>query len=100
MVCGNASVSFTEPLDEKTMPRLKLTLYVLTLDKHGHISFPTNYEAPTRAALRMQARALLKKMIDDPLNPCDATMAPALTATGTSSVWKAAPKRKLVEVEE
>jgi hypothetical protein len=45
-------------------------------------------------------RALLKKMIDDPLNPVDASMAPALTGTGTSSVWKGAPKRQLVVVQQ
>ena len=100
MVCGNATVTFTERRDEQAMPRLKLTMYVLTMDKHGHVTFPTSYDKEARAAMRMQARALLKKMIEDPLNPCDATMAPALTATGTSSVWKAAPKRKLVEADE
>jgi hypothetical protein len=41
---------------------------------------------------------LLKKMIDDPLNPVDATMEPALTGTGTSEVWKGAAKRQLVPV--
>ena len=44
----------------------------------------------------LQARSLLRKMIDDPLNPMDSSMELAMTGTGTSSVWKAAPKRKLV----
>ena len=38
------------------------------------------------------------KMIDDPNNPVDATMAPALTGTGTSALWVGGPKKKLVEV--
>ena len=77
--------------EQRRGPTLTLTFFVLTMDKTGHIVWPTNFEARTRAALRMQARALLQRMIDDPLNPVDSTMAPALTAEGTSAVWKGAP---------
>ena len=80
------------------MPTATLTFKVLSLDKNGHIIWPTTFEAKTQAALRMQARALLQKMINDPNNPVDATMAPALTGTGTSSLWAGAPRRQLVEV--
>ena len=97
MVCGNVTIEFRERKDESSMPHMKLIFYVLTMDKTGHITFPTKYASPAMAALRMQARALLKQMIDDPLNPCDSTMAPALTATGTSSLFEPAMKRKLVE---
>ena len=69
------------------------------MDKTGHIVWPTNFASRTRAALRMQARALLQKMIDDPLNPVDSTMAPALTAEGTSAVWEGAPRRELIVVQ-
>lgn len=41
-------------------------------------------------------RAQLKRMIDDPLNPVDTTMTPALTGTG-GSVRQLPKKRKLVE---
>ena len=47
----------------------------------------------------MQERALLQKMIDDPLNPVDSTMAPALTAEGTRAVWKGGPQRELIVVQ-
>ena len=68
--------------------------------KMGHIIWPTNFDSRTRAQLRLQARTLLKKMIDDPLSPVDETMAPALTGPGTEEVFVPAPKRKLVEMED
>jgi hypothetical protein len=98
MVCGNVMVHLTEATDESKMPSLTLTLFVLTMDKNGHITWPTNFTPATQAALRKQARTLLQKMIDDPLNPVDATMAPALEGMGTSSLWKGAPRRQLVQV--
>ena len=39
-------------------------------------------------------------MIEDPFNPVDSTMEPAMTGVGTSSLFVPARKRKLVEVEE
>ena len=48
----------------------------------------------------LQARKLLKQMIDDPLSPVDETMAPALTGSGSDSVRPIAKKRKLVEAGE
>jgi hypothetical protein len=98
MICGNVLASLKEPKDGEAMPTATFTFKVLSMDKNGHIIWPTSFEAKTQAALRMQARALLQKMIDDPNNPVDSTMAPALTGTGTSSVWAGAPQRKLVEV--
>ena len=98
MVCGNSLVDIKEPINQSSMPTLKLTFYVLTMDKDGHIVWPTRFDPPTQAQLRRQARVLLQKMIDDPLNPVDETMAPALTGVGTSSLWQPPPKRKMVEV--
>jgi hypothetical protein len=98
MVCGKVIAELKEPKSGEAMPMATFTLFVLSMDKNGHIIWPTNFEAKTQAALRMQARALLQKMIDDPNNPVDATMAPALTGTGTSSLWAGAPRRQLVEV--
>ena len=37
MVCGNVLVSFKERIDESTMPIIIITLFVLTMDKNGHI---------------------------------------------------------------
>ena len=98
MVCGNVIAELKEQKRGEVMPTATFTFLVLSMDKNGHIIWPTTFAAKTQAALRVQARALLKKMIEDPLNPVDSTMAPALTATGTSSVWAGAPRRQLVEV--
>jgi len=98
MVCGNVAVQFKESRDQSRMPVLTLTLFVLTMDKTGHIIKPTVFSPRTQAALRMQARALLRKMINDPLNPCDATMEPAMTGSGTSAMWQGAPQKQLVRV--
>ena len=69
MVCGNVVLELKEPVKLERMPTMTLTFFVLSMDKKGHIVWPTNFDARTRAALRLQARALLQKMIDDPLNP-------------------------------
>ena len=99
MVCGNIVVKFRESRSDKYMPKLSLTFKVLTMDDKGHITFPTEFSAPTQAALRLQARALLQKMVNDSLNPCNESMEPALTGTGTSSIWQGPPKRTLVVVQ-
>ena len=99
MVCGNVIVELKESATQARMPTLTLTFFVLSMDKSGHIIWPTNFSARSQAALRMQARALLQKMMDDPLNPVDSTMAPALTGLGTSAVWQGAPRRQLVVVQ-
>lgn len=93
MVCGNVIIHLKESVKQTHMPSLRIIFYVLTMDKKGHIIWPTEFSTTTQAALRLQARTLLKKMMDDPLNPVDATMAPALTGNGTSSVWQGAPRR-------
>ena len=99
MVCGNMDVKFRESRTKKNMPSLTLTFKVLTMDSAGHITWPTMFAAATQAALRLQARSLLRKMIDDPLNPCNNQMAPALVGTGMSSVWQGPPRRTLVVVQ-
>ena len=100
MLCGNWVVKYRESIDRSRMPTLELKVFVLSMDKRGHIIFPTDFATNTKAQLRMQARALLRKMIDDPLNPCDATMEPAMTGMGTFSIFKGAPERKLVVVPQ
>ena len=98
MVCGRVSAKLMVSRTDAYMPKATLQFFVMSMDKNGHIIWPTNFDAHTRAALRMQARAHLRAMIDDSGNPCDATMEPAMTGMGTSSIWQGAPKRKLVEV--
>ena len=95
MVCGNIKVIYKESTNPEVVPTLKLIFYVLTMDKNGFITWPDEYDLTTQAALRKQARVLLKKMIDDPLSPVDETMAPALTGTG-GGVREPPPKRQMV----
>ena len=97
MVCGDVTVHLTESRTEACMPRLKILFFVMTMDKNGHVVWPTDFGNKKKAQLREQARQLLKQMIDDPLSPVNETMEPAMTGTGTSEVWKASKKRKLVE---
>jgi hypothetical protein len=96
MIAGNVIVKYKEPTAQRAMPTLTLIFFVLTMDKAGHITWPTDYDPRSQAALRMQARALLRKMMDDPLNPADASWEPAMTGTG-SSARAVKPPRKLVE---
>ena len=100
MICGNVEVELQESVKQLYMPKAKVTFTVLTMDRTGHIVWPTTFEPATRAALRMQARVLLKRLMDDPLSPVDTTMAPALTSKGTDSIFKPGPKRKFMEVDE
>ena len=95
MVAGNVLVKYKHPINERTPPVLTMTFGVLTMDSTGHITWPKDFESQTAAALRIQARALLQKMIADPLNPVTNSMSPALTGTG-SSVRAIPPQRKMV----
>ena len=82
MVAGNVVIAYKVPKNRLKCPTLKIIFYILTMDANGFITWPTNYDLSTQAQPRKQARVLLKRMIDDPLNPCDETMLPALTQTG------------------
>ena len=99
MACGNISVNFKQSKTEKSMPVLTLTFKVLTMDNTGHMTWPVEFATATKAALRLQARSLLRKMMDDPLNPCDASFELAMTGMGTSSLWQAPPARRMVWVQ-
>ena len=54
MVCGNVIVQLKEPKGKDRMPTLTITFFVLSVDKTGHIVWPTEFEPPAKAALRMQ----------------------------------------------
>ena len=99
MVCRNVIIHLKQPKDHERMPTASFTFFVLSMDKNGHIIWPTTFDAKTQAYLRNQARALLQKMMDDPNNPVDSTMAPALTGRGTGNLWQGAPQKKLVRVQ-
>ena len=97
MVCGNVTVHYMENKKMESMGKLRLVFLVLTMSPSGHIEFPLAFESRTKAALRLQATALLRKMVADPHNPVDAeTWAAALTGQGTHSIFKPAPKRAMV----
>ena len=99
MVCSPVHVELVEPKDRKSMPRVEITFHVMTMDSAGHIIWPKEYSPARKAEMRRQARAMLEEMIRDPANPCDATMAPALTGMGTSSVFQGAAQRQYVTVQ-
>ena len=68
MVCGNVVIELRAPKAFKAMPRLTINFFVLSMDAHGHIVWPVDFAARTKAALRKQARTLLKRMLDDDLH--------------------------------
>jgi hypothetical protein len=99
MVCGKVVAKLVESRTNAYMPLATLQFFVLSMDKTGHIIWPTDFDAHAKASLRMQARSLLRQMIADPANPADETMEPALQGHGTSAMWVGAPQRKLVVVQ-
>ena len=60
MVCGDVTVHLTESRTEACMPRLKILFFVMTMDKNGHVVWPTDFGNKKKAQLREQARQLLK----------------------------------------
>ena len=92
MVAGNSIIDYKESLAEASMPQFKVTLGVLSMDKAGFITWPSDFDQIAKAGLRRQARALLKEMIEDPLNPVDDSWAPALTGMGGAT--RAIPPRR------
>ena len=93
MVCGNVVYEYREPTALRRMPRLLIHMFVLSMDRQGHIVWPVDFEVRTKAALRKQARALLSKMMESPhLYPVDKSWAPALTQ-GTDSRLELMPRR-------
>ena len=84
MVCGNVLLHYKEPVKQRAMPTLTIHFFVLSMDKNGHIIWPTNFDTLTSATLRKQARGLMKQMLDDPLYPIDPTAVAALTQSSSS----------------
>ena len=83
-VCGNLVIELREPRNFKSMPRLTIKMFVLSMDSHGNIIWPVDFDARSKAALRKQARSLLRRMIDDPNYPVGAGMSKALTNMHTN----------------
>ena len=92
MVCGNVVIELRAPKAFKAMPRLTINFFVLSMDAHGHIVWPVDFAARTKAALRKQARTLLKRMLDDDSYPVDPSMSEALTAASDSRLHLQPPR--------
>ena len=94
MVCGNLVIDYCEPCGFMRMPRLTIHMFVLSMDRHGHIIWPVDFEPRTKAALRKQARALLSVMLDCPGSyPVDESWRPALTKASDGSLELRPPRR-------
>lgn len=86
MVCGRVKIKLKQPKRMRFMPTLELTAFVLTMDQAAHIIWPVEFDdVQYRAALRKQAKALLGKMIADPLYPTSSQMQQSVTMAGTAS---------------
>ena len=84
MVAGTLSFTYVEPKHQADMGTLVLSFMVLTMDKSGHISWPSNFSDRSRAILRKAVRADLNSMMEDRLYPTHRDMANAITAMGDS----------------
>ena len=85
-VTGNTTVSMKVPSLQRAMPTLTMKVSVATMDKQGHILWPTTYSAKTAAALRKQMRHHLQEMIDNPEYPTLSHMSPALTCSSEAQL--------------
>ena len=96
MVCGNLVIDYREPCGFMRMPRLTIHMFVLSMDREGHIIWPVDFEPRTKAALRKQARALFSIMLDSPGSyPVDESWRPALTNASDGSL-ELRPRRRMV----
>ena len=66
MVCGESRIRVTQPRDWRKMPVLRIRLMTMSMDGGGNIILPCEFTCPKyRAALRLQANALLQTMSKD-----------------------------------
>ena len=78
MVVGNVLIKAKVPKFQRSMPTIEVLAFVATMDHHGHINWPTTFDAPARAQIRTQFRAHLRTMLDDPSFPVDPVMEAAM----------------------
>ena len=69
------------PTKSTRRKQITIEVSVATMDKQGHILWPTTYSAKTAAALRKQMRHHLQEMIHNPEYPTLSHMTPALTCS-------------------
>lgn len=80
-VTGNVIVQLKVPSQQRLMPSFTVRYAVSSMDKRGHINWPTIYEVRTAAALRKQLRFHLQFMIESDEYPTLEQMIPSLTAS-------------------
>lgn len=85
-VTGNVIMNLKVPKNERAMPQLTMKYSVATMDKNGHVIWPTKYEVRTAAALRKQMRFHLEEMIRDAEYPTLEHMAGSLHGAGSDAV--------------
>ena len=78
MVCGAVIINYREPLALRAMGTLTIKMFVLSMDYTGHIIWPIKFSQKAMAALRLQARSLLGRMLKDPLYLVNQKMEAAL----------------------
>ena len=84
VVAGTLSFTYVEPKHQTDMGTLVLGFLVLTMDANGHITWPSNFSANSRAILRKAVRLDLKKMMDDALYPVHKDMEKAMPGMSDS----------------
>ena len=82
-VSGNVTLRLRAPLEEATMPTLKMEFNVSTKDNFNRVIWGSTYGDQTAAALRNMMKSDMAAMIADPLFPTAALT----TAAPSSSVW-------------
>ena len=80
-VTGNVVIQLKVSNMLRAMPLLTLQYAISSMDKRGHILWPTTYEVRTAAALRKQLRFHLKTMMESDEYPTLEHMTPSLTAS-------------------
>ena len=92
MACGNTLIHFKESTNKLQQPTLTVLFFVMTMDKSGHVLWPTVFSDKARAMLRKAARRQVQIMMDSSDHPVDASWGPSLTGTGSSTTWQPAPR--------
>lgn len=68
-VTGNVIIELKVPKEERAIPKLSVTFAVSSMDKNGHVNWPTKYSPQTAAALRKQMRHHVAAMMAHPEYP-------------------------------
>lgn len=93
MVCGNCVIQLLEPTGFRAIPRLTIRMFVLSMDQTGHIIWPVDFAAKTRAALRKQLRHLVAEMLEQQdMYPISEEFRQGLTNAPGDSILQLVPR--------